>query len=150
MQVHRKIGAETINCLGVRNQEMRRLKTELANKDAIIAGFEADRIQYQGTNDESLTLNVRLVFILLTFCLADAIIKAKEFAESACSLDRLRDENIELKKLNQSMTAELETAKKSLAKAEQTLETERQNHKDQTLAELGFMVAAPRGEFSRK
>ena len=66
-------------------------------------------------------------------CLVDAIIKAKEFAESAGTLDRLRDENIELKKLNQSMSTELETAKKSLAKAEQTLETERRNHKDALL-----------------
>lgn len=109
---------------------MRRLKTELAYKDAIIVGFEADRVQYQGTNAEILTLNDRLIFILLTFCLADAIIKAKELAESAGLLDQLRDKNIELKKLNESMSAELETAKKSLAKAEQILETKRQNHKD--------------------
>ena len=61
---------------------------------------------------------------------ADAINKAKEFAENVGNLDRLRDENIELKKLNQSMSAELETAKKSLAKAEQALETEKQKHKD--------------------
>ena len=59
-----------------------------------------------------------------------AINKAKEFAENVGNLDRLRDENIELNKLNQSMTAELETAKKSLAKAEQAPETERQEHKD--------------------
>ena len=73
---------------------MRRLKTELANKDAIIEGFEADRVQYQGTNAESLALNFRLVFILLTFCLADAIIKAKELAENVGVVDRLRNENI--------------------------------------------------------
>ena len=50
MQIHQKIGAGTINSLGLQNQEMRRLKTELANKDAIIAGFEADRVTYQGIN----------------------------------------------------------------------------------------------------
>ena len=66
---------------------------------------------------------------------ADAIQKAKEFAENVGSLDRLRDENIELNKLNQSMTAELEMAKKSLVQAEQTLEMERQKHKD-TLREV--------------
>ena len=61
---------------------------------------------------------------------ADAINKAKEFAENVGSIDRLRDENIELNKLNQSMAAELETVKKNLAKAEQLLESERQSHKD--------------------
>ena len=109
---------------------MRRLKTELANKDAIIEGYEADRVQFQGTNAESLTLNFRLVFILLTFCLTDAIIKAKELAENAGIVDRLRNENVELNKLNQTRAAELETTKKNLAKAEQLLESERQNHKD--------------------
>ena len=61
---------------------------------------------------------------------ADAIIKAKEITENAGIVDRLRDENIELNKLNQSMAAELETTKKNLAKAEQLLESERQSHKD--------------------
>ena len=61
---------------------------------------------------------------------ADAINKAKEFTKNVGSLDRLRNENIELNKLNQSMTAELETAKKILAKAEQALEIEKQKHKD--------------------
>ena len=61
---------------------------------------------------------------------ADAINKAKEFAENVGSIDRLRDENIELNKLNQSMSAELKTAKENLAKAEQALETEKQKHKD--------------------
>ena len=75
-------------------------------------------------------MSSRLVFILLTFCLADAIIKAKELAENAGIVDRLRNENGELNKLNQSMAAELETVKKNLAKAEQLLESERQSHKD--------------------
>ena len=61
---------------------------------------------------------------------ADAINKAKEFAENVGSIDRLRNENIELKKLNESMKTELETAKKALAQAEQNLETERQQSKD--------------------
>ena len=46
------------------------------------------------------------------------------------NIDRLREENIELKKLNVSMTVELEKAKKNLDQAEQTLETEKQKHKD--------------------
>ena len=50
---------------------------------------------------------------------ADAINKAKEFAENVGNIDRLCDENIELNKLNQSMSAELKTAKESLLKAEQ-------------------------------
>ena len=70
------------------------------------------------------------IFILLTFCLADAIIKAKELAENAGIVDRLRNENIELNKLNQSIAAELEVVKKNLANAKQILETERQSHKD--------------------
>ena len=70
------------------------------------------------------------IFILLTYCLADAIIKAKELAENTGIVNRLRNENIELNKLNQSMAAELEMVKSNLAKAEQALETERQNHKD--------------------
>ena len=60
----------------------------------------------------------------------DAINKAKEFTENIGSIDQLHNENIELNKLNQTMKAELETAKKSLAQAEQTLETERQVNKD--------------------
>ena len=61
---------------------------------------------------------------------ADAINKAKEFTDNIGSIDRLCNENIELNKLTQSMTAELEMAKKSLVQAEQTLEMERQKHKD--------------------
>ena len=51
------------------------------------------------------------------------------------SIDRLRDENIELNKLNQTMSTELKMAKKNLAKAEKALEAERQEHKD-TLREI--------------
>ena len=61
---------------------------------------------------------------------ADAINKAKEFTENVRSIDRLRNENIELNKLNEMMTTELETSKKNLAQAEQSLETERQKSKD--------------------
>ena len=61
---------------------------------------------------------------------ADAINKAKEFAENVGSIGRLRNENIELNKLNQSMSAELKTVKESLAKAEQALETEKRNKID--------------------
>ena len=46
------------------------------------------------------------------------------------NLDRLRDENIELNKLNQSMSVELRTVKESLTKAEQALETEKQSKID--------------------
>ena len=61
---------------------------------------------------------------------ADAIIKAKEFADNVGNIDRLRNENIELNKLNQSMSAELQMVKESLAKAEQALETEKRNKID--------------------
>ena len=61
---------------------------------------------------------------------ADAINKAKEFAKNVGNIDQLRDENIELNKLNQSMSAELKTSKESLLKAEQALETEKQNKID--------------------
>ena len=61
---------------------------------------------------------------------ADAINKAKEFTESIGSIDRLRNENIELNKLNETMKTELEATKKSLAQAEQSLETEKQSNKD--------------------
>ena len=64
------------------------------------------------------------------FSNVDAINKAKEFTENIGSIDRLCNENIELNKLNVMMKAELETAKKNLAQAEQTLETERQKNKD--------------------
>ena len=60
----------------------------------------------------------------------DAISKAKEFADNVGTIDQLRNENIELKKLNETMKAELETAKKALAQAEQSLETKRQKSKD--------------------
>ena len=60
----------------------------------------------------------------------DAINKDKEFAKNVGSIDRLRDENIELNKLNQSMSAKLKTAKESLLKAEQALEAERQKDND--------------------
>ena len=73
----------------------------------------------------------------LAFCytadnlsIADTINKAKEFTENIGNIDRLRNENIELNKLNESMKSELEMAKKSLAQAEQTLEMERQKNKD--------------------
>ena len=80
---------------------------------------------------KTFTFCIRLIFILLTFLSnKDAINKAKEFTENVGNIDRLRDENIELKKLNYSMMTELETAKKNLAQAEQALETEKQKHKD--------------------
>ena len=60
----------------------------------------------------------------------DAINKAKEFADNVGNIDQLRNENIELNKLNETMKAELEMAKKALAQAEQSLETERQKSKD--------------------
>ena len=108
------------------------LKTELENKDAIITGFEADRVMYQGIYAENL-----FNFLYQAYCytadnlsIADAINKAKEFADNVGSIDQLRNENIELNKLNETMKAELETAKKALAQAEQSLETERQNSKD--------------------
>ena len=117
--------------MGVRNQEMRRLKTEMANKDAIIAGFEADRVTYQGMNAENFHILYQAYFYTADILLnIDTINKAKEFTKNLGSFDRLRDENIELKKLNDSMTAELETAKKNLDQAEQALETEKQKHKD--------------------
>ena len=46
------------------------------------------------------------------------------------NLDRLRDENIELNKLNHSKSAEFKMAKESLCQAEQALETEKQNKID--------------------
>ena len=46
------------------------------------------------------------------------------------NIDRLRSENIELNKLNQSMSQELKSVKESLAKAEHALETEKQNKID--------------------
>ena len=111
---------------------MRWLKDELANKDAIITGFEADRVMYQGIYAKNI-----FNFLYLAYCYtadnlsnADAINKAKEFAENIGSIDRLRNENIELNKLNETMKAELETAKKSLAQAEQSLEMEKQKSKD--------------------
>ena len=61
---------------------------------------------------------------------ADAINKAKEFAENIGSIEQLHNENIELKKLNESMKMELESDKKALAQAEQSLEMERQQSKD--------------------
>ena len=111
---------------------MRRLKTELANKDAIISGFEADRVMYQGNNSVNLlTSCIRLIcYTADNLSVADAINKAKEFTENIGSIDRLRNENIELNKLNETMKTELEATKKSLAQAEQSLETERQSNKD--------------------
>ena len=69
---------------------------------------------------------------ILTFCLyvADAINKAKEFADNVGNIDRLRSENSELNRLNQSMPQEFKFVKESLAKAEQALETEKQNKID--------------------
>ena len=117
--------------MGVRNQEVRRLKTELANKDAIIAGFEADRVTYQGTNAATFSpLYLAFLYIADILSAADAIIKAKEFADNVGNIDRLCDENIQLNKLNQSMLPEIKTAKEILLKAEQALETEKQKHND--------------------
>ena len=65
----------------------------------------------------------------------DAINNDKEFAENVGILDRVRTENIQLNRLNQSMAAELKTAKESPVQAKQTLEMERQKHKD-TLLEV--------------
>ena len=60
---------------------MRRLRVELANKDAIIAGFEVDRVTYQGNNAENLlTSCIRLMhYTADNVSIADAINKAKEF-----------------------------------------------------------------------
>ena len=60
---------------------------------------------------------------------ADAINKAKEFAENVGSIDQLCNENTELKKLSESMKTELESAKKALAQAEQNLKTELESAK---------------------
>ena len=60
---------------------------------------------------------------------ADAINKAKEFTDNVGTLDQLRNENTELKKLSESMKTELESAQKALVQAEQNLETERQKAK---------------------
>ena len=111
---------------------MRRLKTELANKDAIIAGFEADRVTYQGINAENLLSSCicLIVYTADNLSNADAINKAKEFTKNIGSIDRLRNENIELNKLNETMKVELETTKKTLAQVEQNLETEKQKGKD--------------------
>ena len=46
------------------------------------------------------------------------------------NIDLLCNENIELNKLNQSMSVELKTVKESLTKAEQALETEKQSKID--------------------
>ena len=59
-----------------------------------------------------------------------AINKAKEVADNVGNIDRLRDENIELNKLNKSMSAELKTAKERLVQAEQALEMEKQTNSD--------------------
>ena len=61
---------------------------------------------------------------------ADAINKAKEFADNVGTIDQLRNENTELKKLSESMKTELESAQKALVQAEQNLETKRQQSKD--------------------
>ena len=61
---------------------------------------------------------------------ADAINKAKDIVGNVGSIDRLRDKNIELNKLNQSMSVDLKTTKESLTKAEQALEMEKQKHND--------------------
>ena len=49
---------------------------------------------------------------------ADAINKAKEFADNVGTIDQLRNENTELKKLSESMKAELDSAQKALVQAE--------------------------------
>ena len=48
MQIHRSMSAETVNLLGARNKEIRRLKSEQADRDAVIEALEADRVIYQG------------------------------------------------------------------------------------------------------
>ena len=80
---------------------MRWLRAELANKDAIIAGFETDRVTYQGNNAKKpLTSCIRLICHTAdNVSAADTINKAKEFAENVGSIDQLRNENIELKSL---------------------------------------------------
>ena len=110
---------------------MRRLRATLANKDAIIAGFEADRITYQGLRNANFLNFLYQAFHTANISSnADAINKAKDIVDNVGSIDRLRDENIELNKLNEAMPSELKTAKKNLAKAEKALEAERQEHKD--------------------
>ena len=42
------MSAETVNLLGARNKEIRRLMNELADRDAVIDALEADRVMYQG------------------------------------------------------------------------------------------------------
>ena len=53
-----------------------------------------------------------------------------EFADHVGNIDRLRDENIDLNKLNQSMLAELNTTKEILLKDEHALEMEKKKHID--------------------
>ena len=75
---------------------MRRLKTELANKDAIIAGFEADGGPYQGINAENLLSSYiwLIVYTADNLSNVDTINKAKEFADNVGSIDQLRNENM--------------------------------------------------------
>ena len=54
MQTHREIAVESINALGVRNQALRKMKAVMKDKDAIIAGYEADRAKFQGKKHRSL------------------------------------------------------------------------------------------------
>ena len=103
----------------------------LANKDAINAGFEADRVTYQGTNVATFSpLYLAFFYTADILFVTEAINKAKEFADNVGNIDRLRNENIELNKLNQSMSVELKTVKESLTKAEQALEMEKQSKID--------------------
>ena len=64
--------------------------------------------------------------LTLLFYVTDAINKAKEFVDNVGNIDHLRNKNIELNKLNQSVSAELKSVKKHLAKAEQDVEAEKQ------------------------
>ena len=66
---------------------MRRLRAELANKDAIITGFESDRVTYQGNNAKKSSTSCFRLIRLLTMCVADAINKAKEFAANVGTTD---------------------------------------------------------------
>ena len=43
------MSVETVNLLGARNKEIHWLKSELADRDAVIEALEADRVMYQGT-----------------------------------------------------------------------------------------------------
>ena len=85
--------------MGLQNQEMRQLRTELVNKDAIIEDFEADRVAYQGVNAENLQFLYQAYFYTADILSnADAINKDKEFtAEGGI------DESVLLPQLHQQV-----------------------------------------------